>query len=206
MALLERIVSSPANVYVANTREEALAAAISGSGTAAVEFPRTPTWQKLERFTNDNVSFLQFNPAPQNPTYVWTDTTYSGQSLGLAAVSSSHAFQQATHFTVNMAVFADNALQVQVDLVNAGTGEIISAAPLGVLLQEGSMDPITGIAVEKKQFPYNWQNIRVYTIETDSLPAGSYRIAISCRVVNYDQFNGLPNPAALSFFADISAN
>ncbi|WCK56778.1 right-handed parallel beta-helix repeat-containing protein [Aneurinibacillus sp. Ricciae_BoGa-3] len=55
-------------------------------------------------------------------------------------------------------------------------------------------------------FPYNWQNIRFYSISTDTLPAGRYKIIISYTALNYDQYPGLSNPAALAFVADISAS
>jgi hypothetical protein len=47
------IVSSPANVFVADTRELAVQSAIAGSGIHAVNVPRTVVWPTLERFTND---------------------------------------------------------------------------------------------------------------------------------------------------------
>ena len=51
MALLERIVSSPVNVFIADTRELAVQSAIAGSGIHAVNIPRTVIWPTLERFT-----------------------------------------------------------------------------------------------------------------------------------------------------------
>ncbi|MEB3100420.1 hypothetical protein [Ferviditalea candida] len=205
MTLLERIVSNPANVYVANTREDALAAAISGSGTAAIEITRDPTWPTLEQFTNDNSQFLKYNPGPQNPTYVWDHTTSSAQRREFAAATNAYTFQQSTNVTISMAAFADNAMQAQIDLVDASAGTIISSKPLGVLLQGGSMDPVTGVTVEKPQFPYNWQNIRFYSVSTGTIPAGKYQIVFSFSAVNYDQYPGRANPAALSFQADVSA-
>ncbi len=205
MALLERIISNPANVYIANTREAAAAQAISGSGTLATEVPRTSTWPTLEHFTNDNSLFLKYNPARQNPVFVWDQITSSAQSKGFAAATAAYTFQQSTNFTIHMAAFADNALQAQIDLLDAATGTVISSAPFGVLLQDGNMDPVTGVTVEEPQFPYNWQNIRFYTVSTGTLPRGKYQIVLSFLAVNYDQYPGFPNPASLAFHADVSA-
>lgn len=203
LALLERIVSSPANVFIADTRELAVQSAIAGSGIHAVNIPRTVIWPTLERFTNDNGAFPIFNPAVQDPDFVWSSTTRSSQSLGLAASSTVYTFSQSTGVDINVTVFADNALQMQIDLVNADTNAVISSPPLGTLLNDGSMNPATGVTIERPSFPYNWQNIRFYSISTGAIPAGRYKLILSFTVVNYEQFPGLGNPASLAFDADI---
>lgn len=204
MGLLERIVSSPMNVFVAATREEAVQAAISGLGTRAVPVDRQNVWPTIQRYVNDNGSFVTYNPATQDPEYIWSSVTQNAQSLGFAVSSAAYTFSQSTSFDINVTAFADNAHSTQIDLVNAATGTIISSGPLGVLLEDGSLLPSAGTTVETNNYPYNWQNIRSYSISTGALPTGSYRIIVSFIAVNYDQYPTIPtNPAALAFMVDI---
>jgi hypothetical protein len=203
LALLERIVSTAVNVFVADTRELAVQAAIAGLGIHAVNVPRTVIWPTLERFTNDNGAFPIYNPSAQNPDFVWSSSTQSSQSLGLAASSSVYTFSQNTSIDINVTAFADNAMQMQIDLVNADTNLVISSFPLGTLLNDGNMNPATGVTIEQPFFPYNWQNVRFYSVSTGIIPAGRYKLILSFTVVNYEQFPGLDNPAALAFDADI---
>ncbi|KAA2301321.1 hypothetical protein FY526_25625 [Clostridioides difficile] len=100
---------------------------------------------------------------------------------------------------INLTAFADNAMEAQIDLVDATTNTIISTPPLGVLLLDGSMDP-TPVVLD---FPFNWQNIRFYSIPTGPLPAGEYKVIVSFTVVNYLQYMSYPDPAGLSFVADV---
>jgi hypothetical protein len=205
MALLERIVSSPLNVFMASTRQAAVQDAINGSGSHPVPVPRQPVWPTLQRYNDDNGAFVIYNPTAQDPEYVWDNNPQNGQFLGFAVSSSAYTLPSSTTLDINVVTFADNAHTMQIDLVNADTNAIISTPPLGVLLDDGSMNPATGTTTETLYFPYNWQNIRFYSISV-TLPAGRYKIIVSYTALNYDQYPGLSNPAALAFVADISAS
>ncbi|MBW7452655.1 hypothetical protein ACFOLF_25905 [Paenibacillus sepulcri] len=100
---------------------------------------------------------------------------------------------------ISLTAFADNAMEAQIDLVNATTNTIVTTPPLGQLLLDGSMDP-TPVILEP---PFNWQIIRCYSITTGLLPAGLYKIIVSFTVINYDQYMSFPNVAGLSFISDI---
>jgi hypothetical protein len=203
LSLLERIVSSPDNVFVSDTRENAVHAAIVGAGVRPIKVSRSVIWPVLLQFANDNSNFTAVNPSPQAPDFVWASGTGDAQTLGFAVSSFTYTFSQSSSLDINVNVFADNALQMQLDLVNADTNAIISTPPLGKLLNDGSMAPAAGVTIETTFFPYNWQNIRFYSISTGPLPAGRYRIILSFAAVNYDQFPNLPNPAALAFATDV---
>jgi hypothetical protein len=204
MALLERIVSSPSNVFMAATRQVAVQNAIIGVGTNPVSVPRDKVWPTLQRYINDNAGFVTYNPSPaQDPEFIWDSSATDGQSLGFAVSSNEYSFSTSINFDISVVAFADNAHNLQIDLVDATSNTVISTLPLGLQLDDGSMDPATGVTVETTDFPYNWQNIRFYSISTGALPAGTYKIIVSFTAVNYDQFPGFPNPAAVAFVADI---
>jgi hypothetical protein len=203
LALLERIVSTPDNVFVADTRENAVHAAIVGAGVRPIIVPRTVIWPTLLQFANDNSNFTAVNPSPQAPDFVWASGTGDGQTLGFAVSSYTYTFSQTSSLDIHVIAFGDNALQMQIDLVNADTNAIISTPPLGTLLNDGSMAPAAGVTIETTFFTYNWQNVRFYSISTGLLPPGHYRIVTSFTVVNYKQFPNLPNPAAIAFAIDI---
>ncbi|MGE6669486.1 right-handed parallel beta-helix repeat-containing protein [Paenibacillus xylanexedens] len=193
---VQRLSSSTTNVYVAADRDTAVAAANLGTGTLAVEVAQFPLWSILTEFNNDN------NPvfgAVPNPVIVWDATTAPGQVFGFAAATDSFTFSAAGEVLINLTAFADNAMEAQIDLVDATTNTIISTPPLGVLLLDGSMDP-TPVVLD---FPFNWQNIRFYSIPTGPLPAGEYKVIVSFTVVNYLQYMSYPDPAGLSFVADV---
>lgn len=193
---VQRLSSSAANVYVATDREMAVAAANLGTGTLAVEVPQFPIWASLTKFVNDNNPVFGAIP---DPTTVWSSSMAPGQVFGFAASSSSFTITSEGQVLIYLTAFADNAMEAQIDLVDATTNTLISSPPLGTLLLDGSMDP-TPVVLEP---PFNWQNIRCYSISTAPIPAGQYKVIVSFTVVNYDQYMSYPYPAGLSFVADI---
>jgi YVTN family beta-propeller protein len=206
MIFLERIVSSSSNVYVADNQSDAINAAITGNGELATPVPRFLLWPTLQRYTNDNNTFVNYSPpVPQDPDYVWAATTTTPQLKSFAVSSLPYNFNQDVNFDIFLVAFADNAMQAQIDLVDATTNTIISTLPLGTLLTDGFMDPATGVTTETT-IPYNWENIRYYTINTGTFPPGNYKFVVSFNVVNYDNSPKEPNPAALAFNVDISSS
>ncbi|TKH45983.1 hypothetical protein C1I60_05995 [Paenibacillus terrae] len=193
---VQRLCSNTTNVYVASDRDMAVAAANLGIGTLAVEVPQFPTWPSLKKFVNDNNPV--FGDVPDAIT-IWSSTTAPGQVLGFAAATNSFTLSAEGQILINLTAFADNAMEAQIDLVDATTNTLISTPPLGFLLLDGSMDPTPVILVP----PFNWQTIRCYSITTGLIPAGLYKVIVSFTVVNYDQYMSFPNPAGLSFVADI---
>ncbi|NQX67017.1 right-handed parallel beta-helix repeat-containing protein [Paenibacillus alba] len=193
---VQRLSSNPTNVYVASDRDMAVAAANLGIGTLAVEVPQFPIWPSLKKFVNDNNPV--FGAVPDAIT-IWSSTTAPGQVLGFAAATNSFTLAAEGQVLINLTAFADNAMEAQIDLVDATTNTLISTPPLGILLLDGSMDP-TPVILDP---PFNWQIIRCYSITTGLIPAGLYKVIVSFTVVNYDQYMSFPDPAGLSFVADI---
>jgi len=186
-------------VYVAANRNTAVLGAISGAGQLATEEPQSfMWWPNLQKFVNDSTPFGQ----TANPVYIWERVTSDGQSLGFAIASNPFTITATSQLEIHLTAFADNALEAQLDLLDTATNTIVSTPPLGVLLTDGSMNPNTGVTVETSP-PYNWQSIRYYSVATSPIPAGSYRVIVSFQVMNYNNFSGHPNPAGLSFVADI---
>ena len=196
---VQRLVSNGTSVFIAADRTAAVAAAISGSGTLATVVPRYVAWPGLERLTNDNNSF--FAPFGE-PQCIWDTTATDGQTRGFATASNPFTLTGTSELAVSLAAFADNALEAQIDLVDAATSAIVSAPPLGVLLTDGSMDPASGTTTDINP-PFNWQNIRFYSVNSGAIPAGTYKVVVSFRGVNYNRASGTVNPAALAFVADV---
>ena len=196
---IQRLVSNPSTVYITADRNSAVLAAISGIGQIATEQPQLYMWwPNLQKFANDNSPF----GGTPNPVYIWDNTTSDGQTRGFALSSNPFILDTSSQLVINLNAFADNALEAQIDLVDAATNQIISAPPLGALLTDGSMNPSTGVTVETSP-PYNWQSIRFYSVVTAPILPGSYKVIVSFQVVNYSNFSGSPNPAGLAFVADI---
>ncbi|MFB9279465.1 right-handed parallel beta-helix repeat-containing protein [Cohnella cellulosilytica] len=196
---IQRLVSNPSSVYITTDRNSAVLVAISGIGQVATEQPQLYMWwPNLQKFANDNSPF----GGTPNPVYIWDNTTSDGQTRGFAISSNPFILDAASQLVINLNAFADNALEAQIDLVDAATNQIISAPPMGALLTDGSMNPNTGVTVETSP-PYNWQSIRFYSVVTAPILPGSYKVIVSFQVVNYSNFSGYPNPAGLAFVADI---
>jgi parallel beta-helix repeat protein len=193
---VQRLTSNTTNVYVAIDRDAAVAAAILGIGTLAVAVPPFFTWPSINKFINDNNPVFGVVP---DPIAVWNSTTAPGQVFGYAAATNSFTLAADGQVLINLTAFADNAMEAQIDLVDASTNTVISTPPLGFLLLDGSMDP-TPVILNP---PFNFQAIRFYSITTGVIPAGQYKVIVSFTVVNYDQYMSFPDPAGLSFVADI---
>ncbi len=200
---LERIASST-NVFVGPDLASARSAAIAGTGTSATLVPRQPVWENITRFTNDNGTFANYSPAVQDPDYIWDSVTENAQFVSFSVASQTQAVSADTSLSLYVTAMSDNALQMQIDLVDATTGTIIPTSGLSILLTDGSFDPTSGITTDVN-FPYNWQNVYHYSISTPPLAAGSYQLVLSFNAVNYDQLPGRANPAGLQFLADLYA-
>ncbi|RAP78571.1 hypothetical protein [Paenibacillus montanisoli] len=106
---------------------------------------------------------------------------------------------------INITVFCDNAHDLQIDLFDTTAGNLFTTlTPIGNLT-DGLLDPNTGVVDD---VPFNWQNVRYYSIFTAPIPAErnfhSILIIPSFQAVNYSIAPpGSFNPAALAFVADL---
>lgn len=208
---LQRIISGPLTV-TADTRINAVNSIISGTYTSAVVVNNYyKIWPQLFKFSNDNNNLpgretpsTPFNAVP-DPSFIWDTQSFNmtgGETRGFAALSQGFSVIRKTCFLVNLVSFADNAHRAQIDLLKMDAApHIVQSQNLGVLLEDGSMDPLTGWS--EKQNIYNWQNVRFYSIPFCITEPGDYKIIISFDVVNYSGPQIAVNPAGISFCADI---
>ncbi|MCF8563268.1 hypothetical protein LLE49_00725 [Alicyclobacillus tolerans] len=201
----ERLLSNARSTYVAHTRARAIEFALAGGvAHTATRVDRASSdflWPRLEPFTNDNETLTNVPPARKRPQYIWGSTTTAGQTLYFAMASGTINPTGSSDIVVFLTAFADNALNARVDLYDITNGTHTSLSD-GVL-HDGN---VTNPANFETQFPYNWQNIRFYSINgTFPSPSHLYKVVVSFEVLNYDQLDlpGYVNPAALQFVTDI---
>jgi len=203
---LQRIVSSTGNVVTAANRAAAVTSLLAGGAPNAVNVGNAPLiWPQISKFDNDNNA--AFNSQP-NPQFLWTQPVpLPGETKGFAARSSNIPLSAGVfgEFVIAMAVFADNAVTARIQ-ASSDLSVIIIPGPsnLNVDLNAGSLNPNTGIFPDN-HFPYNWQNVRFYTIPVSFgvLNANlNLSFVFSFEVANYVN-NGATNTAGLAFVADI---
>jgi len=204
---IQRIVSSTGNVVTGANRVAAVTSLLAGGAANAVNVGNAPLiWPQISKFDNDNNT--AFNSQP-NPQFLWTQPVpLPGETKGFAARSSNIPLSLGAfgEFVIAMAVFADNAVTARIQAVNQA-GIVILPVPvtgLDVDLNAGSLNPNTGIFPDN-HFPYNWQNVRFYTIPVSfGLLSAALNLSFvfSFEVANYVN-NGATNTAGLAFVADI---
>lgn len=201
---IQRIVSSTTNVVTAPTSATAATLALAGAAPNVVNVGNAPRiWPQIAKFDNDNGPFA----AVPNPQFIWSQATFvPGETHGFATVSAAIPLTigVAADFVIAMAVFADNAVVAQIQAFSPLQISLFPVPGLNVPLIGGSLDPTTGLTTDVAN-PYNWQNVRFYTIPASlgliSL-ALSVQFVFQFQVTNYFT-TGAVNTAGLSFIADI---
>ncbi|OBY81177.1 hypothetical protein BBG47_02595 [Paenibacillus sp. KS1] len=201
---IQRIVSSTSNVVTAATSATAATLAIAGAAPNVVNVGNAPKiWPQIAKFDNDNGPFA----AVPNPQFIWSQATFvPGETHGFATVSAAIPLTIgiAADFVIAMAVFADNAVTATIQAFSPLQISLFPVPGLNVPLTAGSLDPTTGLTTDVAN-PYNWQNVRFYTIPAS---LGLISIALSVQFVFQFQVTnyfttGAVNTAGLSFIADI---
>ncbi|EPY11406.1 MULTISPECIES: hypothetical protein [unclassified Paenibacillus] len=197
----QTVVASNANTYVAPDQLTAINLAVTGAaGNRATVISQYPVWPNITKYSNDTSGF-------GTPEYIWDSTTTDNQVRAFAAFSGGVGSEvSSVSLDVSLTVFADNAHVARLDVYDlSGQNPAFITTLTPPVLTDGSMDANTGLV---EILPYNWQNIRIYNISSNPLPAGGiYGILASFTVVNYLGPNPpvTPgNPAGLMFYANIN--
>ncbi|TBL68553.1 hypothetical protein [Paenibacillus thalictri] len=203
---IQRITSRTTNVVGAANRATAIASVLANQPGNTVNVSGAyPNWPSLTPYTNDNnTSFSGITP----PQTIWTvNPPLPGTTQGFAVRSVSIPLSVSllgADFVFNVAVFADNAHNLQIQAYNAVSLELFTMSNLNVILNDGSLALDSSFTTDSTK-PYNWQQVRYYTI-TGSTGAIAVALGvffvISFEVANYDTNKGL-NTAGLSFVTDI---
>jgi hypothetical protein len=202
---IQRITSQTTNVVgVSGNRTDAITALTGGTLPNVISVGNTPLiWPELRKYDNDNSTF---STVP-DPEFIWTTNPQPGDVRAFAVSSEPIpvTIGVGQDFVINLAVFTDNAHNVQIDSLNAGSLVIVPTTNLGVTLTDGSMDVNTGTTEIIP--PFNWQFVRYYSIPV-SLGAVfiglNVQFVFSFEAVNYsDPATLAENPAGLAFVADI---
>lgn len=188
------------NVFVASDRAVAvynLLSASPGSQGNATIINQVNVWPKLDSYLNDNT----LPGAPFTPSYIWDSTVSDGLSRGFAVECMRLGISSSIQIISNVSVFTDNAHEAVIEVYDVEGPTPVLVGPISpVPLVDGNMDPVTGIFEIQ---PYNWQTVRCFSTSSGILPASSYSVILSFRVVNYNVFPPFSNnPAGLSFIAD----
>lgn len=201
---IQRLVSSTTNVVTAADGATAAALALSGAAPNVVNVGNAPKiWPQLEKFTNDNTVFASV----PNPEFVWSQPTFiPGETHGFAAVSVTIPLSVGiiNDFLISLTVFADNAVTASILAFSPLAFSLFPVPGLGVPLTGGSLDPTTGLTTDVAN-PYNWQNVRFYSIPASLgliSVALSVKFVFAFQVTNYFT-TGAVNTAGLAFAADI---
>ncbi|KJB84746.1 hypothetical protein AZ66_29055 [Paenibacillus sp. E194] len=197
----QTIVASDEFTYIAADQLTAINLAVTGAaGNRATVISQYPVWPNIIKYSNDNSGFAE-------PKYIWDSTTTDNQVRAFAAFSGGiGGGESSLTVDINLTVFADNAHVARLDVYDlSGQNPAFITTLTPPVLTDGSMDANTGLV---EILPYNWQNIRIYNISSNPLPAGGiYGILASFTVVNY--LGPKPpvtpgNPAGLMFYANIN--
>lgn len=125
-----------------------------------------PVWPNITKYSNDNGIFANITLE-----YIWDSTTTDNQVRAFAAFSGGVGSEASSvSLDVSLTVFADNAHVARLDVYDlSGQNPAFNTTLTPPVLTDGSMDANTGLV---EILPYNWQNIRIYNISSDPLPAG----------------------------------
>lgn len=202
-------VVSDGKVYVRNDRDSAIAAflqslpPISACDKNNVRLFKVPeNYPNLKEFDNDN-AFPDVQTA--DPNFIWDSANQvSGEKLGFATGFEQEVVENnIVDFVVFLQAFADNAHNALISIYDRATlQKLFDVTPL---LQDGDMDPSTGLS--ETQPPFGWQTVRYYsntfTLRQTQGQTNLFLIVLSFEVQNYVHPNNPPfNPAALAFVAD----
>lgn len=190
----QRIVSD-ASVYVRETRDEAVAAALagvdpSGSVTYGNMLNVWPAIAKYDAPNNDPFNLVD------NPQYIWSDTNCV-PSERLAFAKVCNVLPRNTDLAIFLATFADNAHTTHIELY---TNDELTFSISNELVA-GNMSANT-----EESPPFNWQNVRFYTnkFTTPNVPLSTFKLVLSFEVQNYVSTMGNDKtPAGLMFLADL---
>lgn len=218
---VQRLVSS-ADVIARPTRAMAIAALLAGNPGNSVVIGNIPSiWPQIAKYDGDNNDIPTVVTVPASPPFntvadpaiIW----YTNPIVNLAS-GETYAFAAQTNVfpglavlssaVVAIAVFADNAHTLQIDLYNAVTNTVVATTKLSTVIADGNMSGATGLTEITPV--YNWQKVRFYTIPFN-IPLGAtvtYKIVYSFEVTNYQSPLGggttqTTNPAGLAFIADL---
>ncbi|PYI52129.1 hypothetical protein [Paenibacillus flagellatus] len=208
---VQRIVSRTNNVTTAPTVAEAVAL-LSGGAANVVDVGNAAAglYPQLAKFAGDNNPVFASSPDPQ---VLWSQPTFvPGERRAFATVSLPIpvllALGLTANFIISMAVFSDNAVEARIQsFSNALLSLPIIPTPnvLNAPLTAGNIaNPDASMTVDNA-FPYNWQNIRFYTIPVNLSGIAllsSVSFLFTFDVLNYVS-NGALNTAGLSFIIDI---
>lgn len=201
---IQRIVSSTTNVVTAPDIGTAASLALAGAAPNVVSVGNAPKiWPQLAKFDNDN-TFFSTSP---NPEFVWSQATFvPGETHGFAVASATIPLSigVVNDFVIALTVFSDNAVTATILAYDALSLVLLPTPGLSFPLTAGSLDPTTGLTTDVVN-PYNWQNVRFYTIPASLgliSVALSLKFVFAFQVTNYFT-TGAVNTAGLSFVADI---
>lgn len=213
----QRLISNGSTVFVGVDREDAEINAANGTGGKASIVPRlSATWPALKKYDNDVApgSPSPFNSVP-NPEYIWQPPITDGQTAAFAIASDSFTANgvEVVRMSVNLAAFADNAMETKITLFERKadtTFAKVEIQPNGlndyILISGTPNTPATGLT---EFMPFNWQNIRVYSTffaaaAIDLANPRVLKVVISFEPTNYlPSILGATNPAGLQFIVDL---
>ncbi|TBL68603.1 hypothetical protein [Paenibacillus thalictri] len=202
---IQRITSNTSTVFGAANRAAAIAGVLTGMGGNTVNVSGAyPNWPSLAKYTNDNSTFS----GVADPQTVWTSNPpVAGQTQGFAVRSNTVTLAVPRPlFVLSVAVFADNAHTLEIQSYVAGSlNQYSIITNLGVELMDGPL-PLNSSFTTDAVRPYNWQNLRYYSVLASTEEVIEQPIDIffvfSFEGVNYDTNQGI-NTAGLSFVANI---
>lgn len=186
--------------YIAGDQLTAIDLAINNDpGNKATVLPTFVGWPSIMPYSNYSNN---------KPSFIWDSVTTDSQSRGFAKMSGSFKHDEfSTQAILWMAVFTDNAHVARVDVYNTedSANPIYVETISPVVLQDGSMDPNTGLTEVQ---PYNWQTVRVFQGASSLLQSNTFHsIVVSFTAVNYTGATPPATPgnvAGLMFYAQVS--